>query len=137
MPTARIHVDDNFRKLSAQYSRATEKALGRAAAVTVAVARSAPVEYQIQDVLSSIRVTPAHTTSKGKRIIVYAADFRAIFFEFGTYARRRRRIRGRRTPRAVAIAAQPGSGVKPQRFLTRAVKPGQAALLRYLRAFFP
>lgn len=135
MPTARIHVEDHFVKLGAQYNQAVNKALGRAAAVTVAAARSAPVEYQIGAVLGTIKATPAHPVRKGQRVIVYATDPRAIFYEFGTYARRRRKLRYKRTSRAEAIAEERGSGVKPQRFLSRAVKVGHAALERYLRAY--
>jgi hypothetical protein len=136
MPSAKVIVTDDFPKLMRGYERGVKRALGHAAAVTIASARSQPVEYQIGPILNTIKATPAHTTRKGWRIIVYAADYKAIFYERGTYSRRRGKLKRARTAKAEAIAARRGSGVKAQHFLARAAKAGRLALIRFVSSEF-
>lgn len=132
MPSARVIVDDRFRQFGADTQRGIERALGRAASITVAAARGAGSEYQIGSIQGSIKATSAHRIRKGWRIFVYADDFRAILYEKGTYSRRRSKLSSRyhRTAKAEAIAAEAGTGVKAQRFLAKALVVGRVALLR-------
>jgi len=135
MPSNRVIVDDRFRKLGSEYERAVKRALGRTASATVATARSAPTDYQIGPILGSVKATTVHRARRGWRVFVYAEDFRAVFFERGTYSRRRGKLSPRyhRTAKAEKIAAERGTGVKPVRFLARATRVARAALLLNLQ----
>lgn len=134
MPSAKVTVSDNFRSLSRNYERAAQRALGHAAAATVSAARSGATDYNIGSITGSIKATPVHRAKRGWRTFVYTEDFRAIFYERGTYSRRRSKLSPRyhRTAKAERIAAERGTGVKPQRFLGKAVPVARAVLLREL-----
>lgn len=138
MPSAKVTVDDRFKQLGAGYERAAQRALGRAAAATVSAAKAAPTQYNIEPVKSSIKATPVHRIRAGWRIFVYADDYRAVFYEAGTYARRRKKLSPRyhRTARAERIAAETGSGVKAQRFLGKAVPVARKALIEAVQREF-
>lgn len=135
MPSARVIVDDRFKQFGAESQRAVERAMGHAAAATVAASRVNPGGYQIEPILASIKATPVHRIRKGWQVYVYAEDFRAVLFAFGTYSRRRKALSPKyhRTPKAAETAAKRGTGVKAQPFLQRGVRVARVALLAALQ----
>lgn len=135
MPSAKVVVNDRFKQLAEQQERGVQRALGRAAAATVAAARAGGGDYNISAITGSIKATPVHRARRGWRTFVYAEDFRAVFFERGTYSRRRGKLSPRyhRTPKAEQIAEERGTGIKAQRFLGKAVPLAREVLLREVR----
>lgn len=133
LPSAKVIVDDKFSALGREYERGVQRALGRAASVTVAAARAGGQgDYNLGSIVGKTKATPVHRARKGWRIFVYVDDFRAIFFEKGTYSKRRAKLspQYRRTAKAQHIAEESGTGVKAQRMLGKAVPVARAALQR-------
>lgn len=134
----KVIVDDRFDIYAAQARRATERALGRAAAVGVAAARSKPSRYRIDQIKGSVKAGPVGTNIKfrgGLAIPIYAGDWRAIFFELGTLRRRRKKLsrstvarRQSASGRAKQQRVADAMGVRPQRFLSLGLRRAKEQL---------
>jgi hypothetical protein len=133
MPSKLVILDDRFTTLGVAYERGIKRALGHAASATVSAARSGGTgDYNLGSITESIKATEVHRAKRGWRTFVFSEDFRAVFFERGTYNRRRGKLSPRyhRTARADRIAAERGSGVKAQHMLGHAVPTARRVLLR-------
>lgn len=133
MPRETVIVTNRFRHLERELERGIERGLERGARSAEAAARAA------QDVRGDldIKATAAYRerSRSGKVLIavsVIARDFKSNWFQFGTLAKRRRKTKRPRTPRAQAIAAR-GGGIRPRRFLTKGLAVGWPAVLRALQ----
>lgn len=136
MAVPRVVVKNHFRQLGNDYERATKKALGRTAGVVMATARGAPSRYDIGSIQASVKATPVHKWRSGWRLIVWASDFRAGFFEFGTYRGRRRKLKRPRKAGGQARYDAGARGVQAQRFMAKANRVGKAALLQNVKREF-
>jgi nitrate reductase alpha subunit len=122
---AEVIVTGSFREYEREVAKAVDRALGRAASVGVAVARSAPSRYQIQAIQGSIHATSVEDRTiagrAGREVNVVARDYRAVFFESGTLGRRTKKLkRGRKLP--VTTSDGKKRGIRPQRFLGRGMR---------------
>lgn len=118
MPKARVVIDDRFREFGADLERAVERGLGHAAGAVIAAGQAVPSDYNIQAIKAGMAATPVERTRFGWQTVVYDRDFRAIFFERGTYLKRgaRKSARGRQT------AAAGNRGVKAVHFMRNALR---------------
>jgi hypothetical protein len=131
MPRQTVTIDSKFREYERHLDRGIQRALGHTAAVTVAAAKAAgsTSPYRIGGILSTIHGQPVQRFARGFVTYVGASDFRAVFFESGTYAKRG----ARRSTRGRAGAAVDGNrGVKPQRFMRKGARAARAVMLAYL-----
>ena len=126
MARPRVVVDDRFRLFEADLDRAVERGLGKAAAVGVAAARTTPSRYRIQSITGKVRGSSVRKTAKGYEVEIVSPDFRSVFFLFGTYQRRKKKM-------AQARRSQSGNvGVRPVRFLQRGRREAAKRLVDFI-----
>lgn len=106
----KVVVTDRFREVAAEVHNVVQDALVEAShvAVEAAIAKGAASGYQIDPITSRITATRPARSRRGWYVYVYDPDFRARFFERGTYAkkgakrnRRQKDVEGNRGVRAV------------------------------------
>lgn len=134
----KVIVDDRFDAYQVQTRRSIERALGAAAAVGVAAARSKPSRYRIDQIKGSVKAGPAGTHMKfrgGLAVPITVGDWRGIFFELGTLLRRRKKLsratiarRSSASGQARAGRVADGMGVRPQRFLSLGLRRAKEQL---------
>jgi hypothetical protein len=129
MAPGRFVVTSNrFDSFSRSLENAVEKGLQEGAKVGEAAARAAPTKgYRIDGIVGSADVGRPVRGSKGLEITIVWRDFRAIFFEKGTYQSRRGKLKRERK------STSQNRGVKPVRFMLAARKAGADALLDKIR----
>jgi hypothetical protein len=128
MARSQVIVDNRWRQYRAELEREIERSLGQAAGVALAAGVAKPSRYAIDAIQHNVRVEPAHRISGGWQIVIRWPDFRAEFFDRGTYQKLGRRL----TARSKAGAGG-NRGVKPQRFTLAAKKAGRVALIAALQ----
>jgi HK97 gp10 family phage protein len=133
VPSAYVKVENNFKRLKSQYESAEKRALRKAAGVVATAAVNAPSRYKIGSIKHSIRATPVHKVRNGWRLIVWATDWRAGFFEFGTYQHRRKALKRPRSAAGAHRLELGNKGVTAQHFMSRAGRAGRVALLTALQ----
>jgi len=128
-------VDNRFDR----YSREVEDALGRALtgaarkAVRAAEGKSTR-GYRIGSIVGSSQITHARRGRKGLELQVAWQDFRAVFFEKGTYQNRRGKL-SKRTRRREGSDLR--GGIKPVRFMAAARKEAQDELMSQVKREMP
>ena len=74
-----------FRQFRADLDRAVQAGLAEAARDYMAAAKSVPLRgYDIERIVSDVRVTPVKRSRRGWDVALVWNDFRAIFFAKGT-----------------------------------------------------
>lgn len=137
---ARVVVQNNFRWFTKRLEQEQMAALNAAAEAAAAVARSTQSPYQIAEILNSIEVLPARRSRRGFTAVVIARDWRAWFFETGTYAKKGALKRRSRRSSASTSSADPRAGmrvvpagghrgVKPVRFMRKGYLVGRRVLI--------
>lgn len=118
----RVVVTDRFRQVADQVHGVVREALVEAAHVAVEAARAKAEAsgYQIEPITSRITATAPARSRRGWYVYVYDPDFRARFFERGTYAkkgakrnRRQKDVEGNRGVRAVHMLKTGVHAAKP------------------------
>lgn len=123
MTPSRIVLDEHFEAYALQLHAATRRAVAEAGAIALEATRQVSSEYRIQAIVDAVELSGVEETSKGAGIWIIARDWRSLFFEKGTYTRRKGKLKQpRRSTRA-------NIGVKAQFFLRHGARAGQAALL--------
>jgi hypothetical protein len=112
-----VKVDNRFPQLRYKIS---EGAIPRAVART----RSAT------GAMSNIKVTPPRKDSRGWNIVFFSSPFYAWFHEHGTRGSRRRKLK---QPGSAQLSREPGTGIKPLRFLAAGRRVARGGLLDNLR----
>lgn len=130
---SRVIIDRrSFQRYRLEADRAIQRAVTITAQAAAAAARETPTDYHIQDVLNSIIATPARPSRRGYAALVIVRDFKGIFFEKGTYAKRGRKRSTRGRPSTV----EGNRGIKPVRMLRKQMKPARALLEAQIRRAF-
>jgi hypothetical protein len=111
-----IHVEEHFKAFELELFAATRRAVDKVADGALEQAQSAPIPagYRIQGITAAVVRSGVERTEKGAGAWLIARDWRSLFFELGTYQRRRRKLK---QPRSSSRANQ---GVWPAYFLSRA-----------------
>lgn len=139
--SGKVIIDDHWRSMRGEMNREIRRSLGQAAGVAVAAGRAKPSRYNTARIQSDIDVSPVVPTLKGQTIEIRWKDWRANFFDKGTYAklgaaarlleggyRRGAGKKGRYQYTKVG-----NRGVKPIMFTAAARRAGRAALVTALR----
>jgi len=127
MARTRVIVEKRFTERRAEMERAIQRGLGRGAFLIAAAAREQLTKYRIQSILEKIRAAGVSRIPGGFRATVVGADFREIFFEKGTYKRRRAKLKqGRRS-------SSQQRGVKAGHFLLRGLRAASPAVREEIR----
>lgn len=127
-----VILDERFDEWSAEIERGVGRGLERAARAGAEAARSAPLRgYRAEGIVGDVIVTSARRGVKGIEVKIVWRDWRAIFFQFGTYQNRTKKTkRARRSGEAGAARG----GVKALRFMNRAARAARAEMLDAIRA---
>jgi hypothetical protein len=140
MARSQVIVDNRWRQYRAELDREIERSMGQAAGVALAAGIAKPSRYAIDSIQHNARIEPARRIPGGWQIVIRWPDFRAVFFDKGTYAKLGGRARlqdGQRRGRTKATHYQwtkvGNRGVKPQRFTLTAKKAGLVALVAALQ----
>lgn len=124
--SSKIIIDDRWHRYEQELERATVRSLAEAAGIGVAAARGKPSRYRIDQIKNTIRVLPPIRIPGGWMVTLSWPDFRARFFEKGTYQHRRGKLRRpRRSDRA-------NQGVTAQHFASTARRLARLALIERL-----
>lgn len=118
MARSRVILEERFRRHEAELRKAVVDGLAWGAQEAAREAKAVPTPYRIQGILGTIRATSVTRTRNGWAVAIESGDWRHIFFEKGTFQRRRAKL------------AQPGRrrststqrGVKPGHFLRKGHK---------------
>lgn len=92
MPRARVIVHERFRQHEAGLRKAIADGLAYGAQEAAREAKAQPTDYRIQGILGTIRPTSVARTKRGWAVAIESGDWRHVFFERGTYQRRRSKL---------------------------------------------
>lgn len=120
----KIIIDNRFHTYQAELDRAIVKSLGQAAGVGITAGRAKPTRYNLRDIQDKVALTPPIRIPGGWMIQFKWEDFRAHFFEKGTYQKLGRVL----TARSRA-GGEGNRGVRPQRFVAAARRAARVALV--------
>jgi hypothetical protein len=142
-----IEVEDNFIGFKLELEKQLEHAMGRGMSHIVAAARATPTRYHLDPIKHQIGVSPPKQ-GKGRKgglvATVIVRDFRGLFFESGTLARRSKKLKKttlarRQTPSGAAryekVAGR--QGVKAQHLLGRGLRLGWPGYQDEIRKALP
>lgn len=143
--TATVLLDSNFPQFTRLLEDRLEHGMGRGMSRVVSASRSTPTKYRIGPaVLYKIRASSVKHTAKGLAAAVVAPDFRSIFFEKGTNARRRAKVSKQTLRRRESASGQArqarvanAKGVKGVHFLSRGLRLGWAGFLAEIDRALP
>lgn len=127
MPRRQVIVDSRFRQYGEACKQAVAKGLEETGQAVARHAHAAPTQYHIASVLAQIESGKAIQIKRGQMVEVVGRDWRTLWFEKGTYAKRGRLL-SRRTS-----SVQGNRGIKPQRMLKKALTleaPGMTARIQ-------
>jgi hypothetical protein len=111
---SKVIVNDRFREWRGDLDRIITESLIEAAAVGAETAKRTPTRYKIESIRDKIRVSPVFRDARGRAILIQDTDFRARFFESGTYQKFGRRLTAR------SKAGEAGNrGVRPAHYMRR------------------
>jgi hypothetical protein len=143
LPSGQVIVQDRFQQYTKDAERAVDRALVNAAQVVAATARSAPSSsgYRIAGIQAkTYPQLRAFARRGGREVWIVNRDFRAVFFEKGTYGARKGALRAQTVRRRESSAGQQrignwggNPGVQPQRFLRKGLTAGRGVLIEMLR----
>lgn len=125
-----IEYKEAFNTFERELTMGTKRALEDAGRIALTAVRAAPSDYNIGSILAKVQKTGIEHTSKGLGLWLIARDWRSIFFEKGTYTRRKGALK---QPRRSARANR---GVKAAHFLGHATKVARLALPALLRSHY-
>lgn len=120
-----VKVVNNFPRVTRDYDRAVERAVATATRIGAAVASAEARQRTETGQMADIQVGTVRKGRRGWNGIFTSMPHYAIFHEFGTLAKRRKKLRqpSRRT-------ASPGTGgIKPLRFMGKGRTAARKALL--------
>jgi hypothetical protein len=119
-----VVISNRFDAFDRSIEQGIRKGLENAAGVGARQSRSTNTKgYRIDAIVSSADVGRPQQGRKGLEISIVWKDFRAIFFEKGTYQSRRGKLKRERT------STSTNRGVKAVRFMVAARKAGAERLL--------
>jgi hypothetical protein len=119
-----VVTSNRFDAFDRSIERGIRKGLENAAGVGSAKAQGVNTKgYRIGGIVGSVESGRVQAGRKGLEISLVWRDFRAIFFEKGTYQSRRGKLKRERT------STSSNRGVKPVRFMLAARKAGAEHLL--------
>jgi hypothetical protein len=128
----RVIVNSRFREYAADLRRGEERALGHAASVGVAAARTAETDVKTGRLRASIRASTVYETPRGKEVAIYVPKdvFYGRFINYGTLGKRGRKLKqpGRRT-RATHSESGKRHGVTGLHFLEKGRRAAAARLV--------
>jgi hypothetical protein len=134
-----VKIDDRFAEFGRDTERAVVRSLGEAAAVAIGAGRAKPSRYDIPNVQNQTKVLPPIRIPGGWLLAIVWTDFRAHWFDKGTYQKlggRGARSRfGRQTKQWLASGPEGhegNRGIKPINWTRTAKAAGVAALMRAL-----
>jgi len=122
--SGKVKIDDRWAQYRHGLEQETAKALMEAARVGAAAARAKPSRYNIASIKDRNRVDIPTRHPRGWYIDIRWTDFRARFFEKGTYQKLGRRVSARSR-----AGVEGNRGVKPQRFMALARRVGRRELI--------
>ena len=119
--------------------------MGRGMSRVVAASRATPTRYQIGPaILFKIRASRVKHVPKGLAAAIVAPDYRSIFFEKGTNARRRSKVTKETLRRRESASGQArqarvanAKGVRAVHFLSRGLRVGWAGFLAEIDRSLP
>lgn len=136
MRKATVTIDSHFVEYGQLLERRAEQGLGRGMGHTVAAVRKTATRYRLQTILAKTHATRVKHTPKGLAAAVTMPDFRSIFFERGTNARRKTKltkatVARRNTPSGQARQARVANakGVRAVHMLQRAIRDSFADVI--------
>lgn len=120
----KITVDDRWGRYRQELGREVAASLLEAAGAGAAAARAKPSRYNIADIENPRHDVPLRLPGGGWVIDIRWDDFRARWFDKGTY---------QKLGRVASVRSKPGAagsrGVRPARFMARARSVGRTALI--------
>lgn len=126
---ATVTIESHFAEYAQTLELRAEQGLGRGMAHTVAAVRHTATRYRLQSILEKTHATPVKHTVKGLAAAVTMPDFRSIFFEKGTNARRRAKVTNKTLARRATPSGQSrqarvanARGVKAVHMLSKAIR---------------
>lgn len=134
-----VKIDDHFAKYAKDAEKAVVRSLGEAAGAAIAAGRAKSSRYSVQSVQGKTAVTPPVRVPGGWLIVVNWPDFRAHWFDKGTYqhlgGRGARSRYGRQTSSWLATGPEGhegNRGIKPINWTRAAKRVAAVVLLRAL-----
>jgi hypothetical protein len=122
---------DDFDGFEDKLEEAVKSGLRRTALEAAVVARGVNTRgYRIQHILSSTKIGLVQRTFRGFELVLGWTDFRANFFNKGTYQRKGALAKGGDPP-------GPNRGVRPIRFMTAARAVARKRLLMNIKKAAP
>jgi hypothetical protein len=115
VPRATVYVTDNFARNREQWEREIQQALVETGRLVTNAIHGAHSQYNISPVAARTVLSPVGRARRGFDLNVIVSDFRALWFEKGTY-----RKLGAGGPRSRAGGGN--RGMKPQRFMRNALR---------------
>jgi hypothetical protein len=119
-----VKIVNNFPRVGRQYDHALQRAVGAATQIGAAVARAEAQKRMKTGRMADIQVGTVRKGQRGWNGIFASAPHYAIFHEFGTLGKRRKKLAqpSRRTSTS-------GGGITPLRFMGKGRTAARAALL--------
>lgn len=143
MPSSRIIIDNRFGEYTHEVERAIDTALVEAAQVVQEAARgaSSPQDYNIGGIQAKTQAElRARPSPHGSEVWVVNRDFRAVWFEKGTYLSRQGKVSAQTMRRRASGTGQQrlnrwgsNQGVLPQKFMRRGLTAGARILMDRIR----
>lgn len=120
-----VRVKNDFPKVSRRFDDAVRDAVEDATNIGAAVARGTAATRTRTGAMANIQIGDVRKNRKGWNGIIASPPYYAIFHEFGTLSRRRKKLRqpSRRTADATT------GGIKALRFMGKGRTAARAALL--------
>jgi hypothetical protein len=126
-----VIVDDRFGRFERSVEEAVGRALQGAARDGIEAAKAKNTRgYRIGGIVAAVGVSTPRRGPRGLDVAIMWRDFRAIFFEKGTYRNRRGKLSAR-TQRAEGSAER--GGVQPVRFMAAARRAARATMIEHIK----
>ena len=134
-----VKINDNWREYRQDLGEATARSMVYAAGLGVAACRSKPSRYNIGKIQETTRVDVPVRVPGGWIIDIHWTDFRARWFDRGTYEKlggskqlEEGQVRGRGKAGRYQYHTVHNRGIAPQRFMALARRVGRLALITAL-----
>lgn len=134
-----MRVDDRWRQYRGDLEQGTVRSMAAAAGIAIAAAHAKPSRYRIDQIKNNTTVDVPIRVAGGWVIDIRWPDFRARWFDRGTYEKlggsarlENGQVRGRGKAGRYQYHGVENRGVKPQRFMAAARRVGRLALIEAL-----
>lgn len=131
-----VEVEEHWHEYEVALHNAVKEALSQAADVGLAAVKATPTGgYKIEGIIAKVFRSGVERTSKGAGVWLIGQDWRSIFFEHGTYTRRKKPVSAATARRRTSSSGQArvnnwngNPGVYAIYFITRGARAARKVL---------